>query len=627
MLQKGLLFIFILISFLGFTQENTAQLKQQLNTITDDTQKSKVLLKICNQYLESQKSIDSVFRYTKQLEGIAIKTADDILLAKAHDITNEAHHLAANYDLSIKHGKKAIAFYEKNKLFKEAARVKKTIGDSHQETYKYKEAIRYYLEAEKILSEEEKIEVYTGLGNVHVHTGNLEKSVNYYNQAFEIATRLELAQHHYSIYNGLAGVYFKDKKYTKSLEYLNKALAITIKESDFFGQTVCHSNIGDVYKTVENYQSSKKSYETGIALFDKISHKFIKANIHLNYAETLLNLDLLDQAKNNLVKTEGLLSQANITALRPNIAVIKASIEHKKGNLEESVIILEDLIQQSKKSNNEFTDLTKQIYLNLSEVYQDLNNTKKAFNSYKKYSSIKDSISSRIKTKEFNALKIKFDISSYEQDLKVKNQELLVSEAKKEMSNYRNVLLGVLSIGLVFFLYRQRRLNNINKKTMLAENQVVKLKEEQLHTEMKYKNNQITEYAIHINERNKFQDTCIDKIKHIKKETELNVIRAYLINLQFYIKENISVNNEKIALNKAAKKTEESFIFTLKNKFPNLTTKEIKVATLLILELSTKSIASQMSISEQSIKNYRSSIRRKIGASRNDDLVTLLKTI
>jgi len=627
MLRKVFLLCLLFISFLGYPQDNIDQLKKQLNSATDDKQKSEILLKICNQYFKNKKSIDSVFRYTKQLEGIAVKINDNILLAKAHDKTNRAHYLAGHHDLAITHGEKAIKLYEENKLFTASAIVKRTMGFTYQAIYNNKEAIRYFLEAEKSLPENQKVTLYIGLGVANGETNNLEKAIGYYNKAFAIATSLELTQHYYNVYNGLAVVYLKDKDHTKSLEYFQKALEYTIKEKDFLGQTVCYNNIGDVYKILKKYQSAKKSYETGITLFDRMSHKFLKANIYASYAETLLHLDSLEQAETNLNKAEGIMSQINNTLLSPSIANTKASINRKKGNLQQAALILENAVNQSKKNKNQFSDFEKQNHLSLSEIYQDLNMPQKALISYKRYSAIQDSITARIKAEEIEALKIKFDISSYEQDLKVKNQELITAEAKKTKSNYRNVLLGVLSIGLIFFLYRQRKLSNIHKKTMLAENQVAKLKEEQLHTEMKYKNNQITEYAIHINERNRFQDTCIDKIKHIKKGSEQKDVRDSLSTLQFYITENINVNNEKIALNKGAKRTEESFIFTLKNQFPKLTAKEIKVASFLVLELPSKSIANQMGINQQSVNNYRFSIRKKLEVSKNDDLVAFLKTI
>jgi len=51
------------------------------------------------------------------------------------------------------------------------------------------------------------------------------------------------------------------------------------------------------------------------------------------------------------------------------------------------------------------------------------------------------------------------------------------------------------------------------------------------------------------------------------------------------------------------------------------------VASFLVLELPSKSIANQMGINQQSVNNYRFSIRKKLEVSKNDDLVAFLKTI
>ncbi|NQY31374.1 MAG: hypothetical protein HRT69_18150, partial [Flavobacteriaceae bacterium] len=135
MLRKVLLFTLLFISFLGYTQDNINQLKKQLNSASNDNQKSELLLKICNQYFKNKKSIDSVFRYTKQLENIAIKTDDNNLLAIAYDKTNRAHYLAGHHDLAIKFGGKAIKLYEEEKLLIASAIVKRTMGFTYQAIY------------------------------------------------------------------------------------------------------------------------------------------------------------------------------------------------------------------------------------------------------------------------------------------------------------------------------------------------------------------------------------------------------------------------------------------------------------------------------------------------------------
>jgi len=617
----------MLISFFSFTQESPQQLKKQLSEVTNLKEKSKILLNICDAYFASKKNTDSIFLYTKQLKDIALKTSDNILLAKTCHKNARAHYLSANHESAQKSGEKAIKLYHQNKLFMEAALVKRTLGWTNLSLYNNKKALSYFLEAKKNLPEEEKIIVYTGIGTTYTQTNNLEQAVHYLNLAKETSENLNLEHHDYIIYSGLAQAYTKNKNYLEAINHYQKALNYTLKKKDYLGQAVCYHNLGAMNISLNNFPKAKQHYETAMLLFDKISHTYIKASTYLSYSETLLHLGLLQNTEMYLLKAENLLKSINHTVLVPDILNLKAKIYRARGNLPKAISYLQKAIAHSKSNKNEITDFTEESYFELSEIYQELNKPKKALTAYKNFNIIKDSISDRLKSSELETLKIKHEISNYEQQLNLKNQELLSAKAKRNMSYYRNILLGVLLLGLTFFIFRQRKLNNINKKTMLTENQVVKLKETQLHTEMKYKNNQITEYAIHINERNRFQNTCVDRIKNIKKEAKHKETKDLLTNLQFYINENITVNNEKIALNKRAKGTEDSFVFSLKNKYPRLTAKEIKVATYLVLELPSKSIANQMGINQQSVNNYRFSIRKKLALSKNDDLVAFLRTI
>lgn len=627
MLRKTALLIFMLISFFSFTQESIHQLKQQLSGATNLTEKSELLLNICDAYFASKKNTDSIFIYTKQLKDIALKTSNDVLLAKTCHKNARAYYLSANHEFAQKNGEKAIELYHQNKLFTEAALVQRTLGWTNLSLYNNKKALSYFIEAKKHLPEEEKITVYNGMGTAYTQTNNLEQAVHYFNIAKEISDNLNLEHNDYVMYGSLAQAYSKSKNYNEAKNYYQKALNYTLKKKEYIGQVVCYHNLGAIDLAVEDYPEAKQHYEKAMLLFDKISHTYLKGSTYLNYSKTLLQLGILQNTEMYLLKAENLLKSVNNTLLLTDILNLKAKIYRKKGNLPEAISILNNAIAHSKSDKNEITNFTEDSYFELSEIYQELNKPQKALTAYKNFSLIKDSISDMLKSSELETLKIKHDINDYEQQLNLKNQELLSANAKRNMSYYRNILLGVLLLGLTFFIFKQRKLNNINKKTMLAENQVVKLKETQLHTEMEHKNNQITEYAIHINERNRFQNTCIDRIKKIKKEAKHKETKDLLANLQFYINENVTVNNEKIALNKRAKGTEDSFVFSLKNQYPKLTAKEIKVATFLVLELPSKSIANQMGINQQSVNNYRFSIRKKLALAKNDDLVIFLRTI
>jgi len=314
--------------------------------------------------------------------------------------------------------------------------------------------------------------------------------------------------------------------------------------------------------------------------------------IYLKYAEIKLNTGNTNQANIFLNKSEQIFSNMKNTGRMPMVLHIRAAIELKKGQKQKAIATLKKAISMPVSN--------KIIHIR----------AKKSFEAFENFVNITDSITNRKKTQEIENVKIKFEIHEIEQNLKLKEQDLVLLSAKNKSSNYRNLLLGLLSTGLLFFLYRQRKLNKTRRKTLLQEKEIIALNESLLKDRMRSKNSQITKYAIHIDERNKFLDTITEQIKDISSLSTNNNQKNKIHQLQYYIKDNISVQKGKVDLDKDIKNTEQKFRFNLEQKFPKLTEKEIVVCKLLSLDLSSKQIAQKMEITLQSVNNYRASIQK-----------------
>lgn len=361
-------------------------------------------------------------------------------------------------------------------------------------------------------------------------------------------------------------------------------------------------------------------FKRAIILFPKINSKFLKASVYRLYAESLTELSNIVDANYYLDKAEVIYTNRIPTRLGL-IKLSRANIAIKNNQPKEAIKSLEEGILISKK-NKLMANLSAS-YLMLSEIKEALGNSQGALNAFKNHKIYRDSVSQRNKTKEIEALKLQFDIAQYEQEILVKDQKLALLDSEKVAGQYRNILLAVIMIGLLFFVYRQRKINNINKVAFKAEKELNLLKQAQIQQGKR----EITEYAIHINEHNKLLDTCLTQIKGLKRKAHDAVIKSGLTNLQIYISDNMDINKEKIALDTKVESEQQAFIFNLKQKFPNLSQKEIQVATYLVLNLASKQIANQMRIKEQSVYNYRLSLRKKLGIKKEDNLNEALRNI
>ena len=606
-------------------QGNLDDKKRELAESKDISEKVELVKSIIQDYLKTDRKTDSAFAYIDQLESLAKLEKDSLLFARVYQDKAHAYYLKSEFDLTEQYSAKAISIYKTRGETKEIALVNYVLGNSYQVIGLNMRAIEKFMEAEPYLTGGDLVMVKVGLGAAHSQLHDLETSLDYYNQAFNIANELGTRTYHYDIYNGLATVHERNGDNDKALESMKNALKEAIASRDALAQVVCYHNIGYLLKAFKQYEEARVNYEQGIALVPQISARFMEASLYMNYAETLYLLDEVALAEEKLNNADAIYLEVLPPGDKSTFSLlIRAKIEEKKGDYSRSIAMLEEAIYLS--SQDEPNRTTQYSYEFLSQIYEKLDRPVEALEAYKSYEAVKDTIQRAINVKELEAQKAKFELAEYQQELKVKDQELILLEQKQKTSNYRNILLGVLSVGLVFFIYRQRKLNQARRRALETENELIGLKEEQLQMEMKYKNTEITDFALQISERNKLLETFTDRIREIKKQAS-SEIKKQLSELQMFIGNHMEVHKAKVSLNKKAEEAQESFRYKLFQGDVQLSPKETQVATYLRLNLPSKQIATQMGIAEQSVNNYRRSIRKKFGLTKDDNLVAFLKSI
>jgi len=328
--QYTLLICFIISIAVG--QEDIKQLKENFYSAHNEKQRMEFLFKISDHYLKVDTNLDSAGIYIEKLEGNSVIMRNNLLIAEVMLRKAQLHRKNSDFELAEVQAKKALAIFEKFNEKEKAASARIVLGNTYQKLFRNKEAIDFFLEAEKYAFEKDKIEIYVGLGSVNAQANDLEKAIYYYNKAYKLSIKLDYSKSLYNIHNGLAAIYNKNKDFDKALESFNQALLITKKNANYLGQVVCHHNIGCHYLSQEDYTNAKVSFESSIALFDHTSNNFVKANTFMNYAETLLLIGDIPLANSNLAKAETLFREIKKTGRMPRILNIRAQIEKKRGH-------------------------------------------------------------------------------------------------------------------------------------------------------------------------------------------------------------------------------------------------------------------------------------------------------
>jgi DNA-binding CsgD family transcriptional regulator len=166
----------------------------------------------------------------------------------------------------------------------------------------------------------------------------------------------------------------------------------------------------------------------------------------------------------------------------------------------------------------------------------------------------------------------------------------------------------------------QKALNDMELKTILAENQ-------SLHGTLELKRKEIVNVALGISEQKEFLEMLSEKVRVAAKSSSTEEKDRIIAELQNDLSQRMGSSNEIDEFYAQAEQLHKDFSVKLTEEFPNLTTSERRLATLLRLGFSSKYIATLMNISPKSVEISRYRLRQKLGLQKGDNLINFIKSI
>lgn len=221
---------------------------------------------------------------------------------------------------------------------------------------------------------------------------------------------------------------------------------------------------------------------------------------------------------------------------------------------------------------------------------------------------------------------------------KVSNFQFIVEKAW--YFSFWMILVYLIVIGMILYLYYKWNKMKYIQKLKLQEEEL-KHQKKILEMELKAENKlNIQEYEKHILElelQSKSSEVAGKSLSIAKQSEMIENIQGILDSetdfnkLKSEIKKAIKIN----AVNKHEWETFESnlnqihneFIINLSKKFPNLTSKDVKLCIYLKMNLSSKEIAPMMNISFRGVELHRYRLRKKLNLNQEENLSKFLLAI
>jgi len=497
----------------------------------------------------------------------------------------------------------------------------------------YKISLEYLNKAKRIYqdigSEKGMAKYYLGLGRLENLYGNYINSIKAYQKALKFQQKSNNIREESNILNFLATVNLDIKNHKIALQYVKKALKLKYKIGNKKELSNTLSITGTILMDMDSLNEAEKYYKQALKIREELADKRrIAGSLHA--LSIIYNLKKEpEKAKQNLTEAYKIFKN-----LDEKTGEVICLLEKSKSNLmlglkKDSEESLKKAMKTAVATKN--NRLIKDCFEQYSKFHTKTHDYHKAYIYLEKYTNLKDSLENIEKIKVFDDLEIKYQSEK-------KDSEIELLKNKNELQKKNIIILGLASIillilSILLFYFYKNKSQKLQIQNKLFENeqtihkQQLKLKEKEailLKHKLESKNRELTSKVLNMLMINKMLDNIVSKLKNLNN-THGNLSKSTK-KISSIIKEIENHSGEELweDFNKVFQGVHSDFYNKLLELNPNLTSAEIKMASLLKLNLSTKEIAAIIFKSESSIKTTRFRLRKKLGLSGNQSLISFM---
>ena len=568
--------VFILNSFIGHSQ-NQKKVDSLLNNVRTQTDTTQIITyaMIWAEYLyvdplASKPYLDSTLVLAKRLKHEEFIARTTNYLGVYYNMTSQYEKSDSIYDI-------VIDMYT-------------NLGDNTQVSYalnnkanslrslgRYNECLEVHMKSLKLKEEigdtEESIAAsHWNIGNIQGDIGNYDISNEYYKKAKAVYEKLNLIDDLSSVNMNLAINLKGQKEYEEAKALMLAEVSYYIKQNYNNDLAGAYDNIGWIYAQQDSLDLAEDYYKKSLAISEKYGEKSL-IGLNLRHLGELYNKK--EEYRQALRYMKGALQNAEETGTR----------KKKIGDL-----------------------------LEMSKAYAGLGRYKKAYEYHTDYHQLHDEILGEENIERMNELEVQYQTEKKEKELIIKKNEIKLLEERKQKAENQRLFFIVTAIGIllfalsVFYGLRQKMKRN-------------KIQREKLNDDIEFKEKELTTHALHLAHKNEVLLDLKSQLKELKSESSNSRSYQNVINTI-----NLDINNDSNweQFRNYFEDVHKGFNSKVMRNYPEVSNNDLRLMSLLKMNLSTKEIANILNISAEGVKKARYRLRKKLHLSSEDSLQELV---
>lgn len=408
-------------------------------------------------------------------------------------------------------------------------------------------------------------------GDIHSSLGNFEESLRFYLEAESVLEGTGHGDLAATLAHKLGSMYLNAREFDLAASKYQRALASARQVGDRRLEGAVLTSIANLHQLRGELDIAQSHVEAALEIARAEANEsaigealFEIAKLHASRGEYDRALEILESVRSS-VASRGERFNLMITLWQMGHLSIDA------GRTRDGIALTEDALSMSRDLNARSRQW--RMHRTLAAAYESLGEIASALEHHKLYAEMREEILGEEQRRALDSLRVRNDVERMER-----------------------------------------------------EREILRLQNEQLRFEVERKHAELTSMALRLVHRNEALERIRDEVTRATSDAG-DDSRAILQRLGSEIVRGMRSESDWSVFEAQFAQQHPRFTATLWERFPDLTAAELKVCSLLKINLSTKEIAQILSVSTRTIEKHRLLIRRRLGLPADVALPSFLASI
>lgn len=479
---------------------------------------------------------------------------------------------------------------------------------------------------------------YDNLSTIYHRLGIDDQAINYTLKAADIFKKLGNKRELAYVWGNLSNLYQSISDKQKTYLYSLKTASLLKAVNDNAGLADAFDNLGQYFLRYGSLDSAKYYFHKATVLYQKQKRYDGFADVQKAMGNLFLKLDQTDKAEKSLLTAHTQFEKTGRTDDLIETDVLMAEVYIRQKRFKEALKLLDKALKMEKGLN--VADLRLKIFKRYEELFEKWHKPVVALQMFHRIDKLKDSINILNLNRKVEEINTKYNTEKVLSENKKLRQEQLIEKMKARQMEYffiAFILLAALITAVLLLLLRKRKQEAlINRQKLLltqkedeilkSELEKAKMKKNALHQENLYNHKQLTTFTLHMMQKNLILHDVLEEVKSLEK-TDAHKVKNELKNLKIQIINALSSDTDWDNFKYFFEKVNNDFFTRLKEKYPDVSMKDMKLCALIRLNMDIKEAASVLNVDPNSIRIARYRLRKKMNLKPEHSLYEVMSSL